>query len=57
MRTRKIGDRSPLRVPAVSAKKNCNLAPIDCILEIKRTLNDCQVGQAQTGRRQLSVAV
>ena len=50
MRPKKIGDRSPLRARAVSAKKNCNLAPVDCILEIKRTLNDCQDGQTQTGR-------
>ena len=42
MRTKKIGDQSPLRVPAVSAKKNCNLALFDCFIEIKRTLNDCQ---------------
>ena len=50
MRTKKIGDRSPLRVPAVSAKKTATLPLFDCILEIKRTLNDCQDGQTQTGQ-------
>lgn len=41
----------------LSLPKNCNLAPVDCILEIKRTLNDCQDGQTQTGRWHLSIAV
>ena len=45
MRTKKIGDQSPLRVPAVSAKKNSNLSPVDCFVEIKGPLYDCQDGQ------------
>ena len=44
MRTKKIGDQSPLRVPAL-CQKNSNLAPVDCFVEIKGPLYDCQDGQ------------
>jgi uncharacterized protein (UPF0264 family) len=45
MRTKKIGDQSPLRVPAVSAKKTANLPLLIASLKLKRTLYDCQDGQ------------
>ena len=44
MRPKKIGVRSPLRVPAVSAKKNCVHDPFNRLFKVKGKVFDCQDG-------------
>ena len=45
MRTKKIGDRSPLRVPAVSAKKTATLPLLNASLKSKGRLMIAKLGK------------
>ena len=45
MRTKKIGDRSPLRVPAVSAKKTATLPLLIASLKSKGRLMIAKMGK------------
>ena len=51
MRTKKIGDRSPLRVPAVSAKKTATLPLLIASLKLKGRLMIAKMGKRKQDNR------